>query len=59
MRMSKVLFIIIGIIITGIGVLLCFSCCYVASKSDEYWEKKKNELENKNDRQWFFYMFFY
>lgn len=49
--MRDFLSLFIVIVIAGIVVLLCFSCCYLASKSDEYWEKLRDELEKKNERR--------
>ena len=48
--MEKIAFIILGITITGIVLLLCLCCCYMASKSDAYWEEVKKGME-ENDRQ--------
>lgn len=48
--MNDILFTIIGVVITGIVVLLCLSCCILASRSDAYWEEVRKELD-KNDRQ--------
>ena len=49
--MKEALFTLLGILITGIVVLLCFSCCFLASQSDEYWEKIKKDLEKKNNER--------
>lgn len=50
--MKEALFILLGIVIAGIVILLCFSSCYLASKSDEYWEEIIRQLEkNKNARR--------
>lgn len=49
--MKGTLLTLIAIIIAGIVVLLCFSCIYLASKSDEYWEKIRDELEKKDDER--------
>ena len=51
--MSEALLTIIGILITGIFVLLCLFSFYLASKSDEYWEDVKKRLEKNNDRHIF------
>lgn len=48
--MKGIITIILGILFTGIVVLLCFSSCLLASKSDDYWEKVKKELEKENER---------
>lgn len=40
-----------GILFTGIVILLCLCSCYLASKSDDFWEELKLQMEkNKNDR---------
>ena len=46
--MKGFLITIIGVIITGIVVLLCLSSCILASKSDEYWQEVIQELEKRN-----------
>ena len=49
--MKDILATIIGIVFTGIVILLCLSSCYLAGKSDSYWEDLKQRLDkNKNDR---------
>ena len=49
--MKETLLTLIAIIITGIAVLLCFSCIFLASQSDEYWEKLRDKLEKKDDER--------
>lgn len=49
--MKDFLVVFTSILITGIVVLLCFSCCYLAGKSDEYWDDFKKELEKRNERR--------
>ena len=49
--MKVILNLIIVLAITSIVLLLCFSFCYIASKSDEMWERTKKEMEKKNERR--------
>lgn len=47
--MKEALLIILGVVITGIAVLLCFSCIYLAGQSDKYWDEIKRDLEKDKD----------
>ena len=49
--MKGIITIILGILFTSIVVLLCFSSWLLASKSDEYWEELKNNMEKRNERR--------
>lgn len=49
--MKDILFVIVGLVITSIVLFLCFSFCFLASKSDEMWENTKKEMEKKNGRK--------
>lgn len=49
--MRDFLSLFIGIVIASMVVLLCFSSCFVAGKSDEYWEKLREELEKKKNER--------
>lgn len=49
--MKSIIAFILGVTFASIVVLLCFSSCYLASKSDEYWENLKDELEKKDDER--------
>lgn len=49
--MKDFITIILGILFTGIVVLLCFSSCFLASRSDNYWDEVKKKMEKKNERR--------
>ena len=51
--MRDFLLTLIEILIIGIVVLLCFSCCWMSSISDRYWEDVRKNLDKekkKNER---------
>ena len=49
--MKDFLIVFTGIIITGMVVLLCFFCCYMAGRADEYWDELKKEMEKRNGKR--------
>ena len=49
--MKGIITIILGILFIGIVVLLCLSSCIMASKSDDYWDELKKEMEKRNERR--------
>lgn len=49
--MKSIITIILGIAITGIGILLCLCFCIMATFSDDFWDDVKRELEKNNDRK--------
>lgn len=48
--MSKVIAVIVGILICGMVVLLCFFSCIMASVADKYWAKIREDLDKNNER---------
>ena len=45
----KFLSILLIVVVIGIVLLLCFFSCVLASISDEYWEKVRDDLERKEN----------
>lgn len=49
--MNEFIITLLMIVFIGIVVLLCFFCCFLANKSDEYWREKRIQMEkNKNGK---------
>jgi len=47
--MERIVSIIVGVLVVGVGGLLCLFLCLASTISDKYWQELKKEKEDERE----------